>query len=117
MFYPSSIFPAEFERTTAWAPFSPSFILHNGEPLPPWAGISDSFIRIEPPRRKRARRRKLSARAKSNAYSALLTVDTYAEEARQALRSGDDGAAVHALQVLLGVVQAALGLIRGPVLR
>jgi hypothetical protein len=52
-------------------------------------------------------------RAFANAYAALLTVDTYSEAARDALRAGDDGAVLHELEVLRAIVEVVTGQLRG----
>jgi hypothetical protein len=43
----------------------------------------------------------------ANAYAALLTVDDYSEQARDALRDGDEDAVRHCLEVLRGLIEAA----------
>jgi hypothetical protein len=100
-------------KRTAWPSFSPSYILLHGEPLPFWPGIHDSFIHLPPPRPKR-RRRRITARKRSTIYAATLAADDYSEAAREALRNSDYSGAVRALEVLAGLVQAALGMIRKP---
>jgi predicted dinucleotide-binding enzyme len=49
---------------------------------------------------------------RARAYSALLTADGYAEQARDALRAGDDDAARHAIEVLRGIVAVVTGQLR-----
>ena len=49
----------------------------------------------------------------ANAYAALLTVDTYSEAARDALREGDAAAVHDALAVLSAVVDVVIGQLRG----
>jgi hypothetical protein len=46
------------------------------------------------------------------AYSALLLADGYSEQARQALRDGDDDAGRHNLAVLRALVEVALAQLR-----
>jgi hypothetical protein len=49
---------------------------------------------------------------RASAYSAFLTADDYTEQARQALRDGDDDAARHCLEVLRGLIEAAAAQLR-----
>jgi hypothetical protein len=49
----------------------------------------------------------------ANAYAALLTVDTYSEAARDALRDGDAAAVHDALAVLSAIVAVVTGQLRG----
>lgn len=88
--------------------FGGSFILYGGEPPPSWPGISHSYITIAPPKPKRVRRRRITARMRSTAYSATLAADDYLEAAREALRAGDDRGARHVLEVLRSIIAVAL---------
>jgi hypothetical protein len=51
-------------------------------------------------------------RAFAAAYAALLTVDDYSEEARQALRDGDGDDARHSIAVLSGLIEVAAAQLR-----
>ena len=63
------------------------------------------------PRRKL--RRKITARKRANAYSALLQVDDYSEQARDALRAGDDSGARHCLAVIRAIVEVTIAQLSG----
>jgi hypothetical protein len=49
---------------------------------------------------------------RASAYSSLLLVDTYSEEARQALRDGDFADARHSIAVLRGLIEVAAAQLR-----
>jgi hypothetical protein len=117
MLNPSSIFSFDSERTTAWPSFSASYIKFPGDDAVPWFSIPDSYVIRAPQRPRRAGRRRISARKRATIYSATLAGDDYLEAARVALRDREDSAARHALEVLRGLVDAALGLLNKPVLQ
>jgi hypothetical protein len=52
-------------------------------------------------------------RAFATAYAALLTVDSYSEQARSALRDCDDDQARHCLEVLRAIIEVAIAQLRG----
>jgi hypothetical protein len=49
---------------------------------------------------------------RASAYASTLTADDYLEEARQALRDGDDDTARHCLEVLRGLIEVAAAQLR-----
>jgi hypothetical protein len=82
---PSHAIPDPAAQRT-WPTFS--FIRFPGDDAPPWFP--------EPARCAPAPELRSTPLSRGKrAYSALLTADSYAEEARQALRDGDDGAVHH----------------------
>jgi hypothetical protein len=95
---------------------SPSYIvIPDTSPHPLWPLFEPSsfIVRVPPPRRKRARRRPTAWRTRADAYAALLTGDEYAEAARDALRAGDDAAALGALEVLRSIAEVLIAKLRG----
>ena len=93
-------------------------ILPDGEPAiwpSPFFDLPSMFIYTPPPpkpRRKRARVT-LTGAERAGVYAALLNVDDYSEQARDALRAGDDAGVRHALAVLAAIVAVVAGKLRG----
>lgn len=100
-----SFFPSPSTHSFIRGPFDDA-------PLWPFDPLAGSFLTFAPARPKR-RRRPPAWRTRADAYAALLTGDEYAEAARDALRAGDDGAAVHALEVLRSIADVILAKLRG----
>jgi hypothetical protein len=106
----------DFNADATHCAFGASFIVRDGDPAalwPLWPGFlpDTSFFVFSPTRRKRVRRRRVSARKRALAYAALNIAGDYVDDAQAALRAGDDSAARSALEVLRGLVEVALGLI------
>jgi hypothetical protein len=104
--HPSPAFPDPGHQRTL------SYVVGLSEPM--WGFPDNSFIRLPPPRRHTRRRRSPAWRARAAVYSATLAGDDYLEEAREALRAGDDAAARHHLAVLRGIIEVALGQLLKP---
>lgn len=93
---------------------SSSYIIGPEPPLWAFAFPQASFVVRQPPSRRKPRSRRPPAwRARAAVYSATLAADDYLEEARHALRDGDDDAVRHALAVLRAIVEVAIGKLRG----
>jgi hypothetical protein len=111
--------PSTAAETSAQRTFSSSYII-GPEPdiwLHPFFDPLPSMFIFAPPRRKPRRKRArvaLSGADRANAYAALLNVDDYSEQARDALRAGDDAGVRHALEVLAAIVAVVIGQLQNP---